>query len=157
VYVGVYGYSYLEGGRKVVELFKARGFTSFVTNGLVGYVLGFTNFSVGIITGAITILIQCQVDKSHRDDDPTNSFVYGAATAPYIISMFIGFFVGITVSSVMMNVVRGAVNTLIVCFADDPSKLEDNHPELTHRMSQAWAAAFPDAGLNSRPQYSVVV
>ena len=43
VYVGIYGYSYLESGRKVVELFKARGFSSFVTNDLVGYVLGFTD------------------------------------------------------------------------------------------------------------------
>jgi hypothetical protein len=46
---------------------------------------------------------------------------------------------------------------LVVCFADDPAKLEDNHPELTLRMAQAWGAAFPDAGLASRPLYSVVV
>lgn len=155
VYVGIYGCSYLESGRKVVELFKARGFTAFVTNDLVGYVLGFTNFSVGILTGAIAILIQTHVDKHH--DSGTNSFMYGEVESSYWISMIAGFIVGIAVSSVMMNVVRGAVNTLIVCYADDPAKLEDNHPTLTQQMANSWNAAFPEAGGLAGPQYSVVV
>lgn len=156
VYVGIYGYSYLQSGRKVVELFKARGFTSFVTNDLVGYVLGFTNFMVGVITGLIAMLIQNQVDRSHSDG-AGDSYIYGNAPSSHWISMLLGFVVGTAVSSVITNVIRGAVNTLIVCFADDPAKLEDNHPELTLKMVHAWSAAFPDSGMNTRPAYSVVV
>lgn len=44
----------------------------------------------------------------------------------------------------MMSVVRGGVNTLIVCFADSPSLLEENHPELTQEIVTAWAEAFPE-------------
>lgn len=158
VYVGIYGSSYLESGRKVVELFKARGFTAFVTNDLVGYVLGFTNFSVGLMTGAIAILIQTHVDQQHDVGSSTDSsFVYGPVDSAHWISMIVGLVVGMAVSGVMMNVVRGAVNTLIVCFADDPAKLEENHPSLTHQMAQAWNAAFPEAGISAAPQYSVVV
>lgn len=47
----------------------------------------------------------------------------------------------------MMNVVRGAVNTLIVCWADSPSRLEANHPEATRRMAEAWASVYPEAGV----------
>ena len=45
----------------------------------------------------------------------------------------------------MMSVVQGGMNTLIVCFADFPSQLEENHPELTRELIEAWAQAFPDA------------
>jgi hypothetical protein len=112
--VGIYGYSYLTSGRKVVELFKARGFTAFVTNDLVGYVLGFTNVVVGILTGLIAVLVQSQVDKKHAHDlfDSGTSYVYGPTTSTLWISMAIGFLIGAAVSSIMMNVIRGAVNTL---------------------------------------------
>ena len=43
----------------------------------------------------------------------------------------------------MVNVIQGAVNTLIVCWADSPSRLEENHPELAREMRDAWRAAFP--------------
>ena len=45
----------------------------------------------------------------------------------------------------MMSVVRGAVNTLIVCWADSPARLEENHPEATKDMADAWTAVFPQA------------
>jgi hypothetical protein len=46
-----------------------------------------------------------------------------------------------------MNVIKGAVNTLIVCWADAPSKLQENHPELTQEMLEAWCLIFPNCGL----------
>jgi len=48
-----------------------------------------------------------------------------------------GFLIGMIVCSIMMSVVRGAVNTLIVCWADSPSRLEENHPEATKEMADA--------------------
>lgn len=44
----------------------------------------------------------------------------------------------------MMSVVRGGLNTLVVCFADAPAQLEENHPELTQEMIEAWAKSFPE-------------
>jgi hypothetical protein len=55
----------------------------------------------------------------------------------------IGFGLGAVIASVMMSVVRGGVNTLIVCFADSPARLQENHPELTLELLDAWAKAFP--------------
>lgn len=58
-------------------------------------------------------------------------------------------------SSVMTNVANGAVNTVIVCFADAPAKLEENHEVETRKMAEAWISVFPECGV--RPAYSAVV
>lgn len=52
---------------------------------------------------------------------------------------------GVVLSSVMANVVRGSVNTLIVCWADNPTQIERNHPSLSREMIDAWSRAFPDS------------
>ena len=62
IFVGIYGYSYLESGRRVMELFRARGWTSIITNGLVSYVLGFITFMMGnglvsYVLGFITFMM----------------------------------------------------------------------------------------------------
>jgi hypothetical protein len=45
----------------------------------------------------------------------------------------------------MMNVIKGAVNILIVCGTDSPSKFEENHPAMTKEMTEAWSTAFPQS------------
>ena len=57
----------------------------------------------------------------------------------------------------MMNVIKGAVNTLIVCWADSPAVMEAEHPALTKEMADSWTAVFPDAAVHIRPAYAVVV
>mmetsp|Transcript_19664 Transcript_19664/g.28422 ORF Transcript_19664/g.28422 Transcript_19664/m.28422 type:complete len:249 (-) Transcript_19664:234-980(-) len=159
VFCGIYGYSYLESGRLVIELFRQRGFTTFVTNDLAGYVLTYTNFLVGVITGLLMVSIQIQVDYLYDDEENnSDSFIFGKLQGPNYWTFGISFVLGIAISSVIINVVKGAVNTLIVCFADSPAKLEDNHPELTQQLMNAWASAFPASRSNiGRPRYSVVV
>jgi hypothetical protein len=56
----------------------------------------------------------------------------------------------------MMNVVKGAVNTLIVCWADCPAILENNHPTLTREMAESWRVVFPEATVRLSPTYSAV-
>ena len=57
VYIGVYGYSYQESGRRVMELFKERGWTSMVSDILVSYVLNFTSVLVAAATGGIAVVL----------------------------------------------------------------------------------------------------
>lgn len=58
VFVGIYGYSYWESGKRVTELFEARGWTSLITNSLVNYTLVFTTLLVGVLNGVTSILIE---------------------------------------------------------------------------------------------------
>lgn len=157
VFCGVYGLGYIESGKRVFELFRERGFTAFVTNDLAGFVLGYTNFIVGVVTGIAALGIQYHVDK-HESQDDDMSFIFGPLVGPQYWAFGISFLTAVSISSVIMNVVKGAVNTLVVCFADSPKKLEDNHPELTQYLMSAWKSAFPSAWNEiGRPEYSVIV
>lgn len=67
VFVGIYGFSYLDSGRRVVELFRARGWTSILTDTLVGYVLGVVTFTTGILTGLAALSIEYHVTSNMHD------------------------------------------------------------------------------------------
>jgi hypothetical protein len=187
VFVGIYGYSYIDSGKKVLELFEARGISSIMTDNLVGYVLGFTTTTVAVVNGLVAMAALTLIDNLFSTEDSSSSFVFGPLPGPmwwsfgYVlenpmtmwpcarlfhvvanpyhpITHRIAFLVGIAMASVIMSVVRGAINTLIVCYADAPGKLEDNHPEETAKLSKAWSSIHPNnSALPSGPQYSIVV
>jgi len=69
VFCGIYGYSYLQSGRMVMELFKARGWTTIVTDDIIHYVLGFTTFSVGIFTGLCSVILERTIDTMIEPDE----------------------------------------------------------------------------------------
>ena len=142
VFVGVYGYSYLESGRRVMELFRAKGFTAIITNSLVGYVLGFTQFIVALLTGAAGVALEKLITNGYSASIKNReSYFFGPLPAtPFAFG--VSFVVGLWIVSVMMNVVKGAVNTLIVCWADNPAVMEVQHPTLMKEMSDAWSSVF---------------
>jgi len=142
VFVGVYGYSYLESGRRVMELFRAKGFTTIITNSLVGYVLGFTQFAVALLTGVAGLVLETLITNGHSTStDDGESYVFGPLPAtPFAFG--VSLIVGLWIVSVMMNVVKGAVNTLIVCWADNPAVMEVQHPTLMKEMTDAWSNVF---------------
>jgi hypothetical protein len=72
----------------------------------------------------------------------------------------VGCIVGLWMTSLMMNVIRGAVNGVIVCFADSPMNFETNQPDSASKLRKAWVSVFPEigsSGILSQPTYAVVV
>lgn len=59
----------------------------------------------------------------------------------------IGCAFGLIIGSIMFNIVSGAVNTTIVCFAEMPADLDKNHPQLSEKMRTEWLSIFPQCGL----------
>lgn len=43
-----------------------------------------------------------------------------------------------------MGVVSSAVDAIIVCYAEAPRELEQNHPETSRELETTWQAAWPD-------------
>ena len=101
VYCGIYGYSYLQSGRMVYELFRARGWENIVTDDLIDSVLNFTIFSVGVLTGLASMAFERMVD-SHIEPDPfdaqraerqpeeweiNNSFLFGPIPHPEVVAL----------------------------------------------------------------------
>eukprot|EP00527_Entomoneis_sp_CCMP2396_P005832 CAMPEP_0198154448 /NCGR_PEP_ID=MMETSP1443-20131203/68592_1 /TAXON_ID=186043 /ORGANISM="Entomoneis sp., Strain CCMP2396" /LENGTH=586 /DNA_ID=CAMNT_0043821119 /DNA_START=83 /DNA_END=1843 /DNA_ORIENTATION=- len=152
IFVGLYGFSYIESGKRVMELFQARGFTAIITDNLVGYVLGFASTIVALATAFTAWLIEHSFSKGKGEPlmepfDPTvdvndYSYIFGPLPMPGLWAAVIGFVIGLWVASVMMNVIKGAINTVIVCWADSPAVMEVQHPLLTQELSNTYRSVF---------------
>jgi hypothetical protein len=62
IYVGLYGYSYLEAGKNVITLFKNRGWDAIITDDLIGNVLFLVSIIVGAISGVVGIIVEASSD-----------------------------------------------------------------------------------------------
>jgi len=135
IYVGLYGYTYIEAGKNVMILFEQRGFTNVIVDYLVSNVLGVVSAVIALATGGC-------------------GYVFAYVTKAFLFSQYeeqatffgfsLGFLIGLMVSSIMMGVVESAVNTVIVCFAEAPREFRTNHATLYEEMMQAWKKAYPE-------------
>ena len=57
VFVGLYGYTFLEAGKNVITLFKTRGWTTIITDNLAQSVLSMLSAAVGLLTGLVAMAI----------------------------------------------------------------------------------------------------
>mmetsp|Transcript_36165 Transcript_36165/g.79151 ORF Transcript_36165/g.79151 Transcript_36165/m.79151 type:complete len:505 (+) Transcript_36165:52-1566(+) len=134
VYVGLYGYSYLEAGKNVITLFQNKGWTTIITDDLAENVLFMMSVGIGLVTGLVGLII------SSIDKDIFAGIGYDDAGG---VGFVLGFLVGYVLASILMSVVGSAVNTCIVCFAEAPAEFEANHPQLSSEMRAAWRSAWP--------------
>ena len=57
MYVGLYGYSYLDAGRNVITLFQNKGWTAIITDDLIENVLLMMSVVIGLISGMIGLIL----------------------------------------------------------------------------------------------------
>jgi hypothetical protein len=126
VYVGMYGYNFFESGLNVNTLFEARGWISIIDSTFFTSICGMLSFGVGMTTGIGSAYLSFYQELN----------LEGGA-------FILGFVFGFTLSQVLMSVIGSAVNTVIVCYAEDPIALETNHPSLSGQMLEAWQEAHP--------------
>jgi hypothetical protein len=138
VYVGLYGFSYIEAGRNVIQLFQQRGWTSIITDDLTDNVLFMMSVAVGLACGLVGLVMGC-FDSGMFED-----LGYEHAAGP---SFVIGLLVGILLSNILFAVVGSAVNTVIVCYAEAPAEFQMNHPQLAADMRSAWVQAWPELSI----------
>lgn len=142
-YVGIYGYNYVTAGKKVIELFKARGWTTLITDRLVFRVLLMANLGTAALTGAFCVLLMLFMGstKVGNSDWPV---ALGAA-------FWIGFVIGLIISSTVLFVVESAVRTVMVCFAEQPTM--DVDAPVHAELKETYAATYPNL-FQATPQQS---
>jgi hypothetical protein len=140
VYIGLYGYDYLTAGKKVMEVFESRGWTTIVNDDLVMRVLGMMCLVIGFLTGCVGLLLLPVLVGYDGDDDAS---LFGGMVA-YVLAFSVSSITGTAMSFILMNVVAAAVDTVIVAFAEAPLEFERNHPGLSTRMSNAWRQVYPE-------------
>jgi len=129
IYVGLYGYGFVEASVNVLALFQARGWTSIIADMLIDTVLLMVSICVGVITGIIGAVVGGVMLQQ-------GGAVMGGA---FLVGMIIGF----VLCSTLFSLVSSAVNTVIVCFAEAPAEFHHNHPQLSQQMLVAWRDAYP--------------
>lgn len=146
VYVGLYGYGFLDAGKSVMSIFKARGFTFLINDDLIANVLTFASAAIGAVTGGIGVLIYVSSGQyggggggGGDDEDGDGSGGGTRLTAIFII----GFLVGMLFASTVLSIVLSAVDTILVCWAEAPLDLQQNHPEHYDAMHDAWQKVYP--------------
>jgi hypothetical protein len=132
IYVGLYGYSYLQAGKQVFGLFKSRGWEAIIADDLVGNVLLLVSVIVGGLIGSLGIAIEATSDLF--DDAGGNA---------KFVAFILGFIIGLVVCSIALSTIGSGVNAVIVLFAEAPAEFQQKHPELSNRMRQAWALVYP--------------
>mmetsp|Transcript_7002 Transcript_7002/g.12596 ORF Transcript_7002/g.12596 Transcript_7002/m.12596 type:complete len:720 (-) Transcript_7002:225-2384(-) len=132
VYVGLYGYSYLEAGKSVMTLFRDRGWTAIISDNLVNRMLGLACVAIGLLVAMVAVIAGLLTE------------VTGGSMGWLAVAAWIGFFVGFILACIMMGVLSGSVDSIIVCFAEAPMEFKENHPDLHTEMEESWASAWPD-------------
>jgi len=141
VYVGLYGFGYIEAGRNVIQLFQRKGWTVLITDDLNDRVLMMMSLGVGALTGIVGILASmADANLLGFVDEGAEGYALGGA-------FLVCFFIGLIFSSILMSVVGSAVDTVIVCYAESPQEFEANHPALSGEMRSAWMQAWPDLSI----------
>lgn len=135
VYIGLYGYDFLESGHRAFELFQQRGWTTVIQDDLIGRVLHLASVVVGLCTAAVAIVLIVAHPSSTYD---------GGAWAGLFWSFLLCLLVGTVVSRMILGVVMSACDTVLVCFAEAPRELEQNHPGIHRSLIQAWQQVYPE-------------
>ena len=134
--VGLHGESYIEAGKEVISLFKARNWEGIVEDGLADMVMFFMKFAIAVVSGLSgwwlvnhdnDIFVGIGIDP---EDDDAAGFMAG-------------FLIGYVVASIMMELVSSAVNAVIVCFALSPAPFKQHYPDLCNEMLAGWKKAYP--------------
>jgi len=131
VYVELYGYDYLQGGRRVIGLFKTRGWQTIIADNLVNRLLGIMSLSVALLTGICTLFAAFLIEEIESKD---SSWIG--------IGFVVGFFIGMILSGIFFGLLSSAVDSIIVCYAEAPKELEESHPDVAQEMSQTWTDAW---------------
>jgi hypothetical protein len=140
VYVGLYGYDYMTAGKNVVTLFRARGWSSIITDNLVNRALMMVATFIGLITGLIIAGTWNLFEISNAKDESVEiiSFMF----------FYVASIIGLVNANQLLSVVGAATDASIVCFAEASAEFEENHPELSAMMLAAYSAAWPETSFH---------
>ncbi|KAG7359953.1 plasma-membrane choline transporter family protein [Nitzschia inconspicua] len=128
IYVGLYGYGFVEASVNVLNLFNSRGWSAIIADTLVDTVLLMVSLSVGLLTGLIGLIVAAAMQQG-------GGSLVGA--------FFIGMLIGVVFCSTLFGLISSGVNAVIVLFAESPAEFAVNHPELSREMLKTWREAYP--------------
>lgn len=111
-----------------------KGWTAIIADDLADNVLFMMSVAIGLASGLVGVII------GFLDSGMFADLGFEHAAGPAFV---VGFLAGFLFASIIMSVVGSGVNTVIVCYAEDPAAFQRNHPQLSSEMRAAWVQAWP--------------
>ena len=128
-YIGLYGYSFHEGGDRAMELFETREWLDVVSDNLIQNVLVMASIVIGGSAGIFAVVVE-----------EMDGYYFSTFHMPVLWAFVIGSVLGYALSNILLlGVVGSAVNTVLVCFAAGPFEFDKNHPVLSREMREVWS------------------
>mmetsp|Transcript_62916 Transcript_62916/g.72342 ORF Transcript_62916/g.72342 Transcript_62916/m.72342 type:complete len:1002 (-) Transcript_62916:136-3141(-) len=128
-YIGMYNYSFCDGGEKAIQLFETREWMDIIRDNLIQNILFMATIVIGGSSGTVAVVVE-EVDD----------YMFTSLHRPIIASFWIGFFLGFILSNILfLGLAGSAVNTILVCFAAEPFEFDRNHPRLSGEMREVWS------------------
>ena len=100
------GYDYITAGKRVINLFKTRGWSTIIADNLVNRLLGIMSLTIGLLTGVCTLFAAFVVEEFESQQGWIG------------IGFVVGFFIGLILSGVFMGLLSSAVDGIIVCYVE---------------------------------------
>jgi hypothetical protein len=128
-YIGMYGYSFAQGGEKAIQLFETREWMDVVRDNLIPNVLLMASLVIGGSTGTFAVVVE-EVD----------GYSFTTLHKPVITAFVTGSILGFVLSNILLlGLVGSAVDATLVCFAAGPFEFDKNHPRLSREMRDVWS------------------
>ena len=96
----------MEAGKRVIGLFKARGWETIIADNLVNRLLGIMSLTIGLTTGLCSLCAAFLVEE------------FESKQVWLGIGFGMGFLIGLVVAGVFMGLLSSAVDGIIVCYAE---------------------------------------
>lgn len=133
-FIGVYGLSFNESGRRVHELFKRRALTTIANDVVVDFGLSLLAFSASFIY----MLVAMAVFMASINPDDGHS-VDAVELVSSLGCLLFGWVACLLFVKTSLEVFRSGFKTVFVCFVQDPDVLAEKHdPQVHHGLNAAW-------------------
>ena len=116
-----------------MTLFGEKGWSIIISDNLISNVLSLFSLIIGGLTGCVGLIM--------NEINPEWFEGYGGGAMG--VAFGFSFLIGLVIAAILLSVVDSSVNTVLVSFAEAPAEFEENHPELSSEMRDAWREVYP--------------
>ena len=140
-YIASWGDDYFTASSKVRQLFSRRGWSIIVNDNLIINTLTFSSFAFALVTAGFGAVLSFFYTNTFAAIELDSGDIF-------ILFIFLGFFMGYSVGSVLTTCIASGAACLLVCFAESSDALQSNHPVEYDIIFNAWAIHNPSLPLD---------
>jgi len=121
-------------GLRATRLFQDKGLTSIVNSRLVDRALQLSVFSIALLNTCIALGLAYVAQETPKQVQDFNLALAGTGAAVF----------GLLLGTVASAAVYSAVQTVFLCWAVWPNKLQENHGMQFYELHATWMSTYPD-------------